>query len=71
MGNKCCKTTFFVVSNFFNIHFVDSENFLGGRNFYASEAVFEISKCFFWKKWIFPQKFLPSLSGLKIQGRGG
>ena len=45
MGNKCCKTTFFVVSNFFNIYFVDLENFLGRRNFYASRSVFEILKC--------------------------
>ena len=70
MGNKCCKTTFFVVGNFFNIHFVDPENFLGGRNFYASEAVFEILKCIF-EKVDFFEKFFLTLSGLKIQAIGG
>ena len=70
MGNKCCKTTFFVVGNFFNIHFVDPENFSDGRNFYASEAVFEMLKCIF-EKSTFSQNFLPSLDRLKILGRGG
>ena len=70
ISNKCCKTTFFVVSNFFNIYFVDPKKFLGRRNFCVSGCLFEILKRILEKVDFLP-KFPQTLEDLKIPTRGG